>query len=148
MDIYDVEALLYVQEALFDKYRKELASLKNTTNVAQGLLKSEVTKHVAPNANGHHFYRGRGRNTHGRGRGRQTYTISNNPTCQLCNMYDHYVLEYRQSFDESFGPAYHKSQPQGSVGNDSFGTQNAKTQETPASQGTTYLAHQNSLSIL
>lgn len=110
MNIYGVEALLYVQKAQLDKYRQELVSLSAISSVDQGLLNSEVTKHVAPNANGHHFYRGRGRNTCGRGHDRQTYTTGNRPTCQICNKSGHFVLECWHGFDESFEPGHHKPQ--------------------------------------
>lgn len=52
-DIYDVEALLYIQEAQLDKYRQELASLNVTANVAQKFLNSKSTKNSAFNPNGH-----------------------------------------------------------------------------------------------
>lgn len=82
-NIYDVDALIYVQEARLDKYRQKLASLTTTANVGHDFINSEVTKNSASNANNHHYFYGRGRNTRGRGRGKKTYISGNKPTCQL-----------------------------------------------------------------
>ncbi|KAI5393135.1 hypothetical protein KIW84_060321 [Lathyrus oleraceus] len=83
-DMYEVEALLYVQEAVLDKYKQKLATSSASANVAHG---SFVQTHAR---NG--YSRGRGRYTQGcehgdlqnsaHTAGQQT-TPGNIPTCQL-----------------------------------------------------------------
>lgn len=121
--IYDVEALKCVQEAQLDMYKQEVASLSATANVAQVLINLEVTKHGISNDNSHHYFCCRGISTCGRGRIRKTYTTRDMLTCELCNKYDHYVLEYLRKFDENFELIHHKSQPEGLTDNNLTGTQ-------------------------
>lgn len=68
-NIYDVEALQYVQEAQFDKYRQELVIPSSMAIVIHALVNSITSE------NGHNFganqsCRGRGRQNYGRGRWR------------------------------------------------------------------------------
>ena len=91
-DIYDVDALLYVQESQLDKYKQELASLNAIANVSQVMINS----YSGRNGNVFGAYQsfcGRGTSTCGTGRGRQVYIIGNRPTCQLCNKYGHLVID-------------------------------------------------------
>lgn len=146
-NIYDVKALLYVQEAQLDKYMQELPSRSAITNIAQGLLSIEATKMAHRMLMAITIFLGRGRSTRGKGYGRQTHTTQNRPTYQLCNKYGNFVLECQHMFDENFESAHHKAQYHGSVSNNSTGSQSSEAQESSAPQATTYLTHHNTLAI-
>lgn len=45
IDIYDVEALLYVQEAQLDKYKQQLITLSATANIAHGQVMPNAARH-------------------------------------------------------------------------------------------------------
>jgi len=77
--LYNIEALLYVQEAQLDKFRQERSLSIPTANVAYSNQGSR---------GGSQQFRGRGRNARGCGRARGiTSSTGNRPTCQLCGKY-------------------------------------------------------------
>lgn len=45
IDIYDVEALLYVQEAQLDKYKQQLITLSATANIVHGQVMPNAARH-------------------------------------------------------------------------------------------------------
>ena len=98
--IYDVEALLYVQEAQLDKYRQELALTTATANLAY------TEDHASSKSTRGGFQQSRGRDSGSRGRGltkaRSAYTQGNRPTCQLCGKYGHAVIDCWHKYDENF----------------------------------------------
>lgn len=98
-DIYEVEALLYVQETQMDKYKQVLITSSETTNIAQ----AGPNQFSARNTGGSGTYqqlRDKARGFRVRGRGRQSYTTRNRITCQLCKKYGHSVIECRHIFNE------------------------------------------------
>jgi len=91
--LYNIEALLYVQEAQLDKFRQELSLSIPTANVA---------------------YSNQGRNARGCGRARGiTSSTGNRPTCQLCGKYGHTVIDCWHRFDETFVASNYNAQGHG-----------------------------------
>lgn len=88
---YDVEALLYVQEAHMDKFCQELSLANLFANL-------DHTKQYL-----NHLW-GRERYTQGQGHTRAYGGSKNRPTCQLCSKYGHVVMDYWHIYDDSFVP--------------------------------------------
>lgn len=89
----DVEALLLMQDAQFDKFRQELPSPSISVNVAQasGFQESSSTGDFDRNRGGSNG------NFCGRGGPKST--------CQLCDKYGHDAFHCWYRFDQSFTPA-------------------------------------------
>lgn len=83
--IYDVKALLYVQEAQLNKFCQELSVSNASANLAQH---APIAGRGYPGVRG----RGRGGGLHGRG-GPRGDTTGTRPTCQLCGKYGHAYLD-------------------------------------------------------
>lgn len=85
----DIEALLFMKDAQFEKFQQELPSHAVTVNVAQAsnMLESPFATDFNQNnggfLGGYHGRGGRGRGCGGHGRG------GSKPTCQLCDRYGH-----------------------------------------------------------
>lgn len=84
--IHDLEELLLVQEAQFEKHKQHVGTESVLINVAQG-----PSNHI--NQNDCNSNRGRG--NCGRGRG-------DRPTCQLCHKYGHDAFHCWNRFDANF----------------------------------------------
>ncbi|KAI5391882.1 hypothetical protein KIW84_076616 [Lathyrus oleraceus] len=84
MDIYEVNGLLYVQEAQLDKYHEELAALSATTNIVQGANHHHKITHSSSSG-----YQSRGKGKPGRGRGNGA---SHHITSDLSNL--QYIKSY------------------------------------------------------
>lgn len=147
-DMYEVEALLYVQEAVLDKYKKKLTTSSASANIAHG---SFVQTHAR---NG--YSRGRGRYTRGCEHGdrqNSTHTVGqqttpdNIPTCQLRNKYEHSAIDCWHQFDERFVPTTTKSLAQGTP---STGPSDVQSSNAPAAttvEASTYVSHHEQLNI-
>lgn len=98
--ISDIESLLLLQEAQFDKFKQELSAGTVSANIAQG-------PHNQQNQNSFSGNRGRGgRNFNNRGRGGRNYNGRGRggpkPTCQICFKYGHDAFQCWSRFDENF----------------------------------------------
>lgn len=88
--LFDIEALLLVQEALLDKFRQELAISNVSVNVAQASQHAtQYHTHHSDPSNGNDYQSGaRGRGLGGRFRGQwRCCGNGNRPLCQLCGKY-------------------------------------------------------------
>jgi hypothetical protein len=109
--IEDVEAILMMQEAQFEKFRQELTNPSVSANLAH-------TDQVPPPANPNfpnseigteHYHAGRGRGRgHGRGRGA---TPTNRIQCQICGRMNHDAVRCWYRFDATVNPNYHPQHP-------------------------------------
>lgn len=92
--LFDVEALIYVQEAQLHKVRQELAILNIFANIDHTNSQTgDVHENFAKNY-------GKGHMTSGRGRS----SSDTRPTCQLYGKYGHFVADCWHVFDETFTP--------------------------------------------
>lgn len=93
----DIEALLLMQDAQFEKFRQELPSPSVTVNVAQAssLQDSSSSQNFHQNQGGN-----RGRGNRGRSGGGDRGGLK--PTCQLCHKYGHEAFDCWYQFDQAF----------------------------------------------
>lgn len=95
---FDVEALLYVQEAQLDKFRQELA----ISNVLANLVHvNSQTDEVCETYEGNY---GRGCMNCGREHGQWSFSSGSRPTCKFCGKYGHVIVDSWHRFDENFTP--------------------------------------------
>lgn len=89
--IYDIEALLYVEEVQLAKYHQELALNTATTN----LTHTEENAGFKTTRGGFQQSGGQGNSSRGRGYGTtpSSYTLGNRPTYQLCGKYGHSMID-------------------------------------------------------
>lgn len=99
IDIFEVEGLLYIQEAQLDKFCQELVTHNATANIVEPQTNTNVGK-GSQSSSFQQYFCGRGRSSRGRGRGRQALTTWNWSTCQLCNKYGHSVMKCLHIFEE------------------------------------------------
>lgn len=81
-DIYDVDAILYVQKTQLERFRQKLATHIAIANVAQAVGNKNYDK-SGISSGSHHYFHGRG--IPARGRWCCRNTTGSRPTCQLCN---------------------------------------------------------------
>lgn len=142
MDIYEVDGLIYVQEAWLDKYRQELPAPSATTNVVQG---AGHHHHATIHSGGSGYHpRGKGKPGRGREKSRFNRSTGNLPTCQLCNKYGHSVMECWHRFNENFEPLAPKLQTQWASSHNIDNAQaNSKTTTIATTTANACLAHQD-----
>ncbi|WJX96151.1 hypothetical protein P8452_77393 [Trifolium repens] len=112
--VEDVEALLLLQEAQFEKFRQELANPSASANVAYTEVQSnnpnEDTQGPEPGTEHYNAYpsRGKGRGKgRGRGRGKPQYTSNNEKVqCQICSKPNHNAMECWHRYEPPSNKAY------------------------------------------
>lgn len=102
-NIYEVKALLYVQEAQMDKCHQQLTTPSATANIVNSKNNKFSAKIGTGNGNLQH-QRACGHGFRGRGRGRKMNGSASRSNCQLFNKYGRVILECWHRFDEYFVP--------------------------------------------
>jgi histone deacetylase 1/2 len=105
--VEDVEALLLLQEAQFDKFKQELANPSVSANVAHTEAHaSDSNSDTASNEIGTEHYaaiasrgRGRGKGRGGKGRGKAVATNQGKVICQICAKPNHDAINCWYRFD-------------------------------------------------
>lgn len=110
--IEEVESILMMQEAQFEKYRQELTNPSVSANLAQSELPSKPGNSESQEVGTEYYNAGRGRGRgHGRGRGRGR-SNSNRLQCQICAGNNHDAARCWFRYDQaSSSQAHHKAPP-------------------------------------
>lgn len=103
MGVYEVEGMLYIQEAQLDKYRQEPGAPNASANIVEDGVNTQATRPTNSGGLGYYLC-GRGKPYRGRGRSRSNFTTRNRSTCQLCNKNRHANMDCWHEFDEHFEP--------------------------------------------